>query len=116
MSPVGSDDDHVDLSLFRRLVDLYFGCSEDKLLAVFFNAEVFRERRQVRRCLLMNLILHRGEIHGDFAAVAEAEWLDDVNNVQFGAKRIGNFPCTTRNVPRILCEIGSQQNALDFGH
>ena len=98
VSPVGSHDDHIHFAFFCRLMDLCLRSAKHELLAIFVNIEVLGELGQVSGGLIMNLILHGGEVHGDFTAVGQAEWLDHVNYVKFRAERISNAPCSTRNM------------------
>ena len=105
---VCSHDYHVNFFRFGDPVNFDLRGSENELLAVLGNAEVLGERGQVGSCLVVDLILHRGEVHWNLAAVGEAEGFDHVDDVQFRAKRIGEPARPTCNMSCIFGKVGGQ--------
>ena len=113
---MGANDDQVDLELFSGLVNLSFGRAKNEMPAMFFNAKFASEVGEMRRRLIMNLILNGRQVDGDFAAVAQAEWLNHMNDVQFGMAGIGDEARAPGYPSRIFGEVGRKKNSLDLGH
>lgn len=116
MTSVGANHDHVHPPFFGCLVNFDFWRSEDQMSITFFDLELAGKIGQVRRRLIVDLILNRREVHRNLAAITEAKWFDDMDDMQFGCKRIGHRTSSSRNMPSVFGQIGSQQNSLDLGH
>ena len=97
-------------------VDFAFRAPEDQVPALRGNAEPVGELGEMRLRLLVNLFLHGGQVHGDVAAVGQAQGFDDMDHVQFGIEGRGDGGGGGRNLPRFLGKVYCQQNALVGGH
>lgn len=98
------------MTLFRNAVDFALWSSEDQVLLFFRYPKLFAKFRQVNFGLILNLILHRRQVHRDIASVSRAQGFNDMDNV-YGTRRIADdlfHPLGEQS--GFFCEVGSENN------
>jgi hypothetical protein len=53
----------------------------------------------------VNLFLHRRQVHRDVPAVSEAQWFDDVDDVQLGFEALRECDRAARNALGLFSEV-----------
>ena len=86
------------------------------MTSFFRDAEACREVREVRARLFVNLILDSGQVHGDVAAVSEAQRLDDMHDVQFGSRGGGQRVRACGHAAALFGEIDGEQDSAVVSH
>lgn len=69
------------MTLFCDAVDFTLRPAKDQMPVFFGYTKLFAKFCQMNFGLILNLILHRREVHGYIAAVGGTQGLDDVDNV-----------------------------------
>ena len=116
VATVAADDDQVHGFVLGDVVDLGLGPTEHQVPTVFGNADADSELRQLGRSLLVNLILHRGQVHRHVTPVDQAQRLDDVNDVHFGVGRFGQGHGPLGHPAALLGQIDRKKNATIVAH
>ena len=116
VTAVGAHNDEVATDFLGDAVDFRFRSTEDQVLALLRNLQGGAEIPELALGLLVNLVLHAGEIHGNIAPVSEAEGFNDVQHGHYctagRSKGLGPFPDTLS----IFREINCEQQMGVIGH
>lgn len=105
VTAMGSDNDEIRGLLFPNAVDFGFRSPKDKVLLIFRNGQRRAEFLQLALGLLMNLVLHAREIHGNIAAVGEAERFNHVEHAKPSPKSRGKRLGALTNTLRVFRQI-----------
>lgn len=113
---MAAHNDQVGLLLFGDAVDLTFGSPENKVLPGGINVQTCRKLAQVGFRLLLNLFLHRRQIHGHVAAVRQAQRFDHMHDMHLGTKTAGERDGAICNSIRFLGEVDGQHYSRIVAH
>ncbi len=113
---MAADYDDVSAHGGGRALYLAVRAAEDEVLAGLRDAQRGRELRQVRFGLLVNLVLHGRQIHGDVAAVSQAQRLDDVHHVQLGVECLRQQPGPVGHRVRLFREVHGEDDTTIVRH
>ena len=83
MTTVAANDYQVCSLFFRSAVNFDLGFAQYDGLVLRIYIVLLGKTSHLLCGLLLNLFLYAGEIHRDIAAIGEAQWLDDMDKMQF---------------------------------
>ena len=116
VSTVTADDDDVGVLLVSDAMNLGLGTPEDEELAFRRDADGGAELGKVRFRLIVYLFLDRRQIHGNIAAIGEAQWFDDMYDQQLGVETPGDGDRAVGDPRGFLGEVYCQQDSLVGTH
>ena len=64
-----ANDNQISVTFFSNPMDFALRSAKDQMLVIFGHAKLFAKFGQMNFGLVLNLILHRREVHGDIASV-----------------------------------------------
>ena len=64
-----ANDNQISVTFFSNPMDFALWSAKDQMLVIFGHAKLFAKFGQMNFGLVLNLILHRREVHGDIASV-----------------------------------------------
>ena len=97
-------------------MNLALRTSEHQVATILGHLEALGEIRQVRTGLFVDLVLDRGQIHGNVSAVGEIQWLDDVDDVQLGVGCHGQRPGSPRHPVALLGQVDGEKDSTVIAH
>jgi hypothetical protein len=86
------------------------------MAAVLSDTVLAGELLKLLLCLLMDFVLNAGKVHGDIAAVGEAQGLDHVNDMQLRVIVTGDCQSPLGNFVRVFAQIHCHQDFCVISH
>ncbi len=116
MTTMAANDDDVGADALRGAMNLALGPPKDQMLAVGRDAKGCGKFREMGFRLLVDLVLHGRQIHGNVTAVCQAQWFYHVHDVHLGVERLSKPSGALGHEMRFFGEIHSQHDAAVIRH
>ena len=93
MSTMISYNNDVRVGVFRHALNSAFRSTEYEMLVFVCNVDGRAKLTEMRLCLFLNRVLHRGQIHWNVATVRNTKGFNDMDNIERGSETLSDSQC-----------------------